>query len=146
MRLQEILNAKGTTVYTTEPEATLDQAVRHMVDHNIGALVVCRRDPSEGEHMVGIVTERDVLRHCATGRCDLVKDKVSEIMVGDVITASPDDSVLELMDIMTSCRIRHVPVVAEGRLVGMVSIGDLLKAHYEHLIVENHFMRDYIGA
>ncbi len=144
MNLQDILTAKGTTVYTTEPEATLAEVVRQMVDHKVGGLLVCRRDVDRGEEILGIITERDLLRLFAAGRCDLTTICVAEVMSTDVVTAAPTDLVVDLMGVMTSRRIRHVPVLSAGRLVGIVSIGDLLKAQHEHLTVENRFMRDYL--
>jgi len=115
-----------------------------MAEHNIGSMLVCRRDLAEGEQLVGIVTERDLLRCLAKGNCDLASILVSAVMTTRLITATPDDLVMDLMGVMTTHRIRHVPVLSEGRLVGMVSIGDLLKAEHDHLAVENRFMRDYI--
>jgi CBS domain-containing protein len=144
VNLQDILSLKGTAVYTTPPEATLAEVVQRMVHHNVGALLVCRRDPASGEQLVGIVTERDLLRLFAAGRCELAKIQVAEVMSTRLITASPNDLVVDLMGVMTTHRIRHVPVLADGRLVGIVSIGDLLKAQHEHLAVENRFMRNYI--
>ncbi len=144
MKLQEILLVKGTTVYTAPPEATLAEVVRRMAEHNVGSMLVCRRDVTEGEQLLGIVTERDLLRCLARGACDLAGILVTEVMTTRLITATPDDLVMDLMGVMTTHRIRHVPVLSEGRLVGMVSIGDLLKAEHDHLAVENRFMRDYI--
>lgn len=144
MKLQDILAVKGTTVFTTPPDASLAQVVRQMVEHNVGSAVVCLRDVIEGERLVGIITERDLLRCFAAGKCDLTLMRVSEVMTTNLITAAPTDSAADLMGVMTTHRIRHVPVLAEGRLVGMVSIGDLMKAQHDHLAVENQFMRDYI--
>ncbi|MGA2063846.1 MAG: CBS domain-containing protein [Thermoguttaceae bacterium] len=144
MNLQDILSLKGTAVYTTPPETMLADVVHNMVHHNVGAMLVCRRDPASGEQLLGIVTERDLLRLFAAGRCELAKIAVAEVMSTQLITASPKDLVVDLMGVMTTHRIRHVPVLSEGRLVGIVSIGDLLKAQHDHLAVENRFMRDYI--
>lgn len=144
MNLQDILSLKGSAVYTTPPEAMLAEVVQRMVHHKVGAMLVCRQDPAGGEQLVGIVTERDLLRLFAAGRCELAKIQVAEVMSTRLITASPNDLVVDLMGVMTTHRIRHVPVLSEGRLVGIVSIGDLLKAQHEHLAVENRFMRNYI--
>ena len=144
MRIQDILAVKGTRVFTTPPDATLAEAVRHMVEHNIGAMLVCQRELTDGEKLVGIITERDLLRCFAAGKYDLTQFKVSEAMTVKLITASPSDSVNDLMGVMTTNRIRHVPILSEGRLVGMVSIGDLIKSQHDNLAVENQFMRDYI--
>src|SRR6516162_5398018 len=119
MQLQDILATKGTTVLTTSPQATLADAVRQMVEHNVGSMLVCDRDVSQGERLVGIVTERDMLRCFAAGKCDLTVLTVAEVMTTKLITARPCDSVNELMGVMTTHRIRHVPVLSEERLVGM---------------------------
>lgn len=144
MLVHEILTAKGTTVFTTLPETLLSDVVRQMVENNIGSMLVCSRDLVHGEKLVGIVTERDLLRCFAAGKYDLTKIRVSEVMTTKLITASPNDSVSDLMGVMTAHRFRHLPILSEGRLVGMVSIGDLIKAQHDRLAVENRFMRDYI--
>jgi len=146
MLLQDILAVKGTTVFTTSPEVLLAELVRQMVEHNIGSMLVCQRDLTVGERLVGIVTERDMLRCFAAGKCDLKQLRVVDVMTTKLITAKPTDSVTDLMGVMTTHRIRHVPVMSGERLVGVVSIGDLLKAQHDHLVVENQFMRDYIQS
>jgi CBS domain-containing protein len=146
MRLQEILAVKGTTVFTTSPDVSMAEVVRQMVEHNIGSMLVCQRDLSHGERLIGIVTERDMLRCFAAGRCDLMLLKVAEVMTTKLITAEPNDSVDDLMGVMTTHRIRHVPILSGERLVGMVSIGDLIKAQHDNLMAENRFMRDYIQS
>jgi CBS domain-containing protein len=146
MKLQDILAVKGTTVFTTSPEISLAEVVRQMVEHNVGSMLVCQRDLELGERLVGIVTERDMLRCFAAGKCDLKQLKVADVMSTELITAKPADTVADLMGVMTTHRIRHVPVMTGERLVGMVSIGDLLKAQHDHLMVENQFMRDYIQS
>ena len=146
MLLQDILETKGTTVLTTSPEASLAEAVRQMCDHKVGSMLVCQRDVAQGERLVGIVTERDLLRCFAAGKCDLTVLTVAEVMTTKLITARPGDSVTDLMGVMTTHRIRHVPVLNGAALVGMVSIGDLLKAQHDNLVVENQFMREYIQS
>ncbi len=146
MRLEDILAVKGTTVFTTSPEVSLADVVRLMVENNIGSMLVCERDLTLGERLVGIITERDMLRCSAAGKYDLTQLTVAEVMTTKVITAKPTDSVTDLMGVMTTHRIRHVPIMSGGRLVGMVSIGDLLKAQHDHLMAENQFMRDYIQS
>ena len=146
MRLQDILAVKGTIVFTTSPDVPLAEVVRQMIEHNVGAMLVCERDLTIGERLVGIVSERDLLRCFAAGKCDLALLKVAEIMTTKLVTAKPTDSVTELMGVMTTHRVRHVPVMNGERLVGVVSIGDLLKAQHDHLVAENQFMRDYIQS
>lgn len=142
MTVHEILSLKGHTVYMISPEASLADAVRSLASHNVASLVVCLDDSPD--QMVGIITERDLIRCLAKGRTNLVDTPVSAIMSTNLITAAPNDMVEDLMGVMTDQRIRHLPVVVEGRLSGIVSIGDLLKAQHDHLAVENRFMRDYI--
>jgi CBS domain-containing protein len=117
-----------------------------MVDHKVGSMLVCVRDVRLGERLVGIITERDMLRCFAAGKCDLTSLTVGDAMTTELITAHPSDSVTDLMGVMTTNRIRHVPVMSGEQLVGMVSIGDLLKAQHDHLVAENQFMRDYIQS
>ena len=117
-----------------------------MVEHNVGAMLVCERDLTLGERLVGIVSERDLLRCFSAGKCDLTQLKVAEVMSIKLVTARPTDSVTDLMGVMTTHRIRHVPIMSGERLVGVVSIGDLLKAQHDHLVAENQFMRDYIQS
>lgn len=146
MTLRDILSAKGSHVYTIRPDASLEEVVRELVAHNIGALLVCARDCPGGERVVGIVTERDILHVCASGRCELSQVRASEVMTTELITASPDDAVEAVMGWMTNNRVRHLPVLAEGRLVGIVSIGDVVKTQHDRLAMENQFMRNYIAS
>lgn len=145
MNLEEILKSKGSTVFTIAPDATLEQAVSRLVDHNIGSLVVCSRDVEHGEQPIGIITERDILHACSlrSGH-NLATTRVEEVMSTDLSMASPGDMVENMMGLMTKKRIRHLPVVTEGRLVGLVSIGDIVKAQHDRLALENQFMKDYI--
>jgi len=146
MTLQEILRVKGSTVHTIGPEATLDDAARTLVQHRVGSLLVCDRDLSEGEQLVGIITERDLLYCSAERQCLLCEVKVSEVMTTELVTGNPDDPVESAMGVMTARRIRHLPVLSEGRLVGLISIGDVVKAQHDQLALENRFMKDYIQS
>lgn len=145
MLLEDILKVKGSHVFTIRPEATLEEVVRELVARNVGALLVCTRDCPAGERPVGIITERDILHVCASGRYDLARICVKEAMSTNLVTGAPSDSVEAAMGWMTEKRIRHLPVLVEGRLVGLVSIGDVVKAQHHHLAMENQFMRDYIS-
>ena len=142
--IHEILVRKGTHVYTVAPEATLQDVVDELVQHNIGAVLVCHRDPAAGEKLLGIVSERDVLRRCALSERPLRDWRAEEVMSRNLVTAGPDDSVGDVLKAMTLNRIRHLPVLQEGKLVGIVSIGDLVKSQLDELAVENRFMKDYI--
>jgi CBS domain-containing protein len=123
MKIAALLATKGARVVTIGPEDTVREAVARLARENIGALVVV----AEGGGPVGIVSERDVVRVAASDEQVLTR-RVRGIMTRDVITATPDDDLLAVAHVMTERRIRHLPVVAGGRLVGIVSIGDLVKA------------------
>jgi CBS domain-containing protein len=145
MQLQEILRNKGSDVRTIGPDATLDDVVQELVRCNIGSLVVCETDSDDAEpRVLGIITERDILRAQAAHRAPLDELLVSNNMSTDLITAGPHDGIDYAMGMMTKKRIRHLPVVVEGRLRGMISIGDVVKAHHDALEMENHYMRSYI--
>lgn len=132
MNLAEILKSKGSTVFTIAPDATLEHAVSRLVDHNVGSLVVCARDVEYGEQPIGIITERDILYSCSvrTGH-NLAMTRVEEAMSTDLSTASPADLIEGIVGLMTKRQIRHRPVVSQGPLVGMVSIGDIVKAQLD---------------
>jgi CBS domain-containing protein len=117
----EILNYKGTNVWFISPEATVFDAVQLMSDKNVGALLV-----TEGDKLVGIISERDYTRKVALKGKSSKQTAVREILSGHVIHATPANTVEECMRLMTDHRIRHLPVLEEGRIVGIVSIGDLV--------------------
>jgi len=142
MTLEEILRNKGSDVFTITPDATLDDVVQSLVARNCGSLVVCEDDGRCT--MVGIITERDILRACAAHRGALETVRVREIMTGQLVTAGQGDEVEAVMGVMTRQRIRHLPVMEEGRLVGLVSIGDIVKAQHDRLTMENHYLKEYI--
>jgi CBS domain-containing protein len=146
MILQDILSTKGDKVYVIAPGVKLDEVARSLVEHRIGSLLVTRQTPSGEQELLGIVTERDILYHCARSNKPLAAVEVTEVMSSPLVTALPTDSVEQVMGLMTSKRIRHLPVLCEGRLVGIVSIGDLVKVQHDHLAMENRFMKDYIRS
>lgn len=139
MNLAQILGEKGTVVHKTSPRSTLADVVSRLVEHNCGSLVVC-----DGETMVGIITERDILRACASGEGGLDKIPVERYMSRHVVTATPQDEVETVMGLMTERRMRHLPVLADSRLVGIISIGDVVKAHHASLCLENHYLKSYL--
>jgi CBS domain-containing protein len=143
MSLQQILQHKGSRVLSISPRATLADVVQKLVKHNCGSLVVCEEE--DCTKMLGIITERDILRACTEGHAPLAQMRVSEAMSADLATGSPNDSVQDAMGVMTDRRIRHLPVVDDdGRLVGLVSIGDLVKHQHDQLTMENHYLKSYI--
>jgi CBS domain-containing protein len=141
MNLWDILNQKGRAVYTASPEGTLAEAVQLMVEQNCGSLVVC-----ENDSMVGILSERDILRSIATAGRPLDEVLIAERMTRNVITGLPTDDLSKIMGVMTQHRIRHLPVLENGHVIGLISIGDIVKAQHEQLAVENHFLMSYIQS
>jgi CBS domain-containing protein len=144
MKLQEILSAKSGAVQSISPDATLKDAAQSLVEKRIGSLVVFASDSADEQVLAGIITERDILHACAGDR-PLADVKVGEAMSTKLVTGKPDDEVEQVMGLMTTRRIRHLPVFADGRLAGIISIGDVVKAQHDQLAIENQFMKDYIG-
>lgn len=146
MILQDILSAKGSAVHTIAPGTKLDEVAHTLVEHRIGSLLVARLGPAGEQELLGIVTERDILYHCAKSNLPLAAVEVTTVMSSPLITAAPTDSIEQIMGLMTDKRIRHLPVIQEGRLIGLVSIGDLVKTQHDRLAMENRFMKDYIRS
>ena len=96
--------------------------------------------------MVGIITERDILRACASHRGSLSDLRVAECMTVNVVTGSPHDSIEDAMGLMTNRRIRHLPVIDDGELIGLVSIGDIVKTQHDRLTMENHYLKNYLHS
>lgn len=141
MRLRDILDQKSHEVRTIASRATCDDVVTDLVLHNIGSLIV--RDAPDGP-VLGIITERDVLKAQAANRVPLTQLPIERFMTRKLITAGPDDDITVAMRLMTTHRVRHLPVLEGGRLYGMLSIGDVVKAQHDELVMENHHMRSYI--
>ncbi|MEO2020982.1 MAG: CBS domain-containing protein [Pirellulaceae bacterium] len=139
MTIRTILQAKGNQVFKTEPEEILSVVVKQLVYRRCGSLLVCR-----GDELVGIITERDILRASATEGYNLETTTVAELMTSDLVTGTPDDSISETMGLLTERRIRHLPILDDGKLAGMISIGDVVKAQYAKLSIENHYLKSYI--
>lgn len=150
MTVKHVLQAKGSFVATISPDATLTELVDSLAKHRIGALVVS----TDGEHIDGIVSERDIVRCLRTDgglpECReshllrLDKVHVRDIMTTEVTTCRPETSIDEVMAVITTGRIRHVPVLSRGKLVGLVSIGDIVKARISHLEYERTALVDYV--
>jgi CBS domain-containing protein len=139
MKLRDLLNKKGYDVVTVPPSFPLRDAMRLLVEHNIGSVVVAQEKVVEG-----ILTERDILRLAAADPAAMAAMKVEEVMTKDVVVALLDDSVDYVMEIMTKNRIRHLPVVDQGWMQGILSIGDVVNALRQKVEAENTYMRDYI--
>ena len=142
MKISALLATKGASVVTIAPDASVAEAIAVLGRHNIGSLVVSR----DGSVVEGIMSERDVVRALEAVGPDVVGQPVSSIMTVDVQSTSPDSSVESLMATMTDHRVRHVPVVEDGVLVGMVSIGDVVKNRMEELEQDRNALVDYINT
>lgn len=139
MRISDVLRNKGASVATITPETSVAGLLTELTVHNIGAMVVVSQDG-----VLGIVSERDVVRKLHEVGADLLRRPVSDIMTTLLATCSPDDSVDSLSVLMTTNRVRHVPVVVDGRLAGIVSIGDVVKTRMEELEREQQQLQAYI--
>lgn len=142
VRVSVILGRKGADVVTISRDATLIDAVRVLSEHGIGALVVS----AEGNTVDGIVSERDIVRRLATDEADALTATVGEAMTADVHTCAADATADEVMHTMTTYRLRHLPVVEDGQLSGLVSIGDVVKSRIDELTTEAASMQDYISG
>ncbi|MEW9531389.1 CBS domain-containing protein [Microbispora sp. NPDC049125] len=140
MLIGTILQGKGTGVATVPPDATVTELLATLARLNIGAVVVS----GDGATIDGIVSERDVVRRLHESGASVLGRPVSTIMTADVRTCSPDANVEELRRTMTNHRVRHVPVVKDGRLVGIVSIGDVVKSAIEELETEKQALVGYL--
>lgn len=141
MLIRNILNEKGSEVFDINPDNSVFEAIEKMADKNIGALVVV-----EDGKLVGIITERDYRNKVILKGRTSKTTKVSEIMSSNPVTVEPSDSVETCMALMTNRKFRHLPVLEEGRLCGVISIGDLVKAVISKQEVEIHNLRDYISG
>jgi CBS domain-containing protein len=141
MHLAQILSTKGSAVVTTGPGTTVLDAIRTLVDHNIGAVVVVQ----EG-HPVGILSERDILRFTAAGQTHPAAATVGQLMTRELVTATPTDSIRHAMEEMTRHRVRHLPILDDSGLVGIVSIGDLVNALRTESEEENQHLKEYIAT
>jgi CBS domain-containing protein len=141
--LDHILQRKGSEVVTIAADATVSQAVASLRDHNIGAIVVTT-EPEQG--IAGIISERDVVRALAVDGSRTLNRPVRDLMTTEVTTCGLRATVDEVMTLMTNRRIRHVPVVDEGSLAGMVSIGDVVKSRIGELEDETQTLHDYLSS
>ena len=143
MTLRDILKVKGSQVHAIGPDQTERvDAVAVLMEHRIGALLV--RDSAGA--LAGIVSERDVLRECQHRSADLGRISVGEVMTRDLVRCGLDDTVEHAMGLVTKNRVRHLPVMDGGRVAGMISIGDLVKATLDEARDENHHLKEYITA
>ncbi|MGL4395381.1 MAG: CBS domain-containing protein [Hyphomicrobium sp.] len=142
MQVQDILKTKGSAVKSVRPTDRVQTLARRLAEDKVGAMVVI----GDTGTLDGIVSERDIARALAAHGCELLDKPVSEIMTTVVITCAPKDSLYGVAKLMTTRRIRHVPVSDNGQLVGLVSIGDVLNHRLEELQLEANVLRDYAIA
>ena len=140
MTVKEILSHKGVDVVTADPHASIADAVKLLAARRIGAVVVTGAD----RRIVGILSERDIVRALADKGSDALAAPVAEVMTRKVDTCSLNQTVSELMEQMTSGKFRHVPVVEQGRLAGIISIGDVVKSRVQEMEQESAALKDYI--
>jgi CBS domain-containing protein len=140
MTVKGILSRKGSSVVTLEPNASLAVAIKLLAERRIGALVITGAD----HRIVGILSERDIVRTLADRGPAALGEPLAEVMTRKVVTCSDNETVCEIMERMTSGKFRHIPVVEQGRLVGIVSIGDIVKSRVEEMEKESAALQDYI--
>src|SRR3954447_10774148 len=142
MSVKHILAAKGHSVVTIQPERTLAEAARLLNEKRIGAVVV-----SDADHaVIGIFSERDIVKAIARGGAAALDEPVSRNMTAKVITCTGRSGISELMELMTAQKFRHVPIVEDGRLNGIVSIGDIVKYRLAEIEAEHQALREYIAT
>jgi len=141
--VKDVLHAKSRDIFTIDEEKSVADAITQMVDHAIGSLIV-----TSGEVPIGMFTERDVLKVWKEQPGDFkFRDiAVKEGMTSDIIVVGPEDDLEYVMSLMVKNRIRHLPVVDEKKVTGMVSIRDVVRAQVTNLKVENHYLKEYIGG
>ena len=142
MRIADVLRIKGTQVITVTPDTSVRDLLTVLAEHKIGAAVVSER----GSSVEGIVSERDVVRALAERGPEVISEPVSAILTADVLTVGADTQLEDVMRIMTERRFRHVPVVTDGALSGLVSIGDVVKNRIDELERERSALTNYISG
>ncbi|MFV0368738.1 MAG: CBS domain-containing protein [Hyphomicrobiaceae bacterium] len=142
MNVSSILKVKGSSVATARPDDTLEVIAKRLAEHKIGAIVVV----GEGNQVAGIVSERDIIRALSRNSAGALSLAVREVMTKDVMTCNETSTIEQMMSVMTQGRFRHVPVVQDGTLVGIVSIGDVVKHHIAEVEMEVTAMRDYLAT
>ena len=140
MIVKAILSAKGGDVISIDPTATLDTAVKTLAEHKIGALLVLGTD----RRVIGILSESDIVRALAARGAGVLSEPLAKVMTRKVVTCSESDSVGVLMERMTTGKFRHLPVIEDERVIGVVSIGDVVKHRLQEIEQESAALRDYI--
>lgn len=141
MRISDVLRSKGSNVITIGPDQTVLDVVRTLVRHNIGATVVV-----EDGRPVGIVSERDILQLTARGPDALATTQARSLMTREIVTSEPGDELDHVMNLMTNHRVRHLPILSDGELVGIVSIGDVVNRLRSESEETNRHLMSYIAG
>ncbi len=142
MSVSRILASKGKAVITVDPGQSLQQAAQLLAEHRIGAVVVA----GAGNTIAGILSERDIVRAVAQGGETAMQDRIADHMTRRVVTCVAASPIQQVMEMMTAGKFRHVPVLLDGRLDGMISIGDVVKHRLAELEQESATLREYIAA
>ena len=142
MTVKAIVSRKGRNIVTIEPSATLEAAIATLAEHRIGALVVLGAD----RRVIGLLYERDIVRAFAEFGPDALTKRLAQVMTREVATCGEADTAVSIMERMTTGKFRHIPVVERGRLVGIVSIGDVVKHRLWVMEQESAALRDYIQS
>jgi len=142
MLVSHILNEKGREVLGIQPEATLQDAAAVLTRNRVGALVI----RSDGGRLTGIISERDIVRAIAERGVAALEVPVRARMTTEVAVCQENDTIAEIMETMTRCRFRHMPVVANGKVTGMISIGDVVKSRIEETMREAQALKEYIAT
>ena len=140
MKVKDILAKKGNQVWTVPENATIHDALAILVAQNIGALVVL----NEKKQIAGIISERDIIHECYKNSKQIETIPVQQVMIRNLLVGTPDDNIDYIMGIMTNNRVRHVPILSEGQLQGIISIGDVVKAQLQDFQYENHYLKNYM--
>lgn len=140
-QVRHLLESKGSNVFSITPDAPVLDAIKHMAEHRVGALLVMR-----GDELVGVLSERDYARKVILQGRSSSQTAVSDIMTGKPLTVGPDTDVFECMRLCTDSRIRHLPVVDDNAVVGVISIGDLVKAVIDAQAEEIEHLQRYITS
>ena len=142
MRVAEILKSKDPVILSVRPTETIQQLAQRLRMERVGAMIVS----SDGVKIQGIISERDVAHGLAEHGSSVLELQVEQLMTRSVVTCKPDDSISHIAKVMTERRIRHLPVEEGGRLVGIVSVGDVVKQRMDELQLEANVLRDYAVA
>lgn len=141
MKVLDLIKDKGQIVITISPDRSIFEAMGKIIDNKIGSLVVS----DQNHKVVGIISERDIMRAAYYEYETLRSKKVADLMTTNIIVAIPDDEIDYVMTIMTQNRIRHLPIVTRDGIVGIISIGDIIKFQLHETQVKNHYLEEIIG-